>query len=115
MPTLIQILFYRHVTAAARKRLPSFCKKCRWQVTPKHTYTLDPSKSEWVVSAAVQANCGNLSGNKLTCNSSGNTCSQSSHFAEPLWTGPGLKSGISLRELISTLIFVLKLRRGMNC
>ena len=23
-----------------------FCKKCRWQVTPKHTYTLDPVKLE---------------------------------------------------------------------
>ena len=27
----------------------------------------------------------------------------SSQLAEPLWTGPGLKSGISVRELISTL------------
>ena len=24
------------------KRPLSFCQKCRWQVTPKHTYTLDP-------------------------------------------------------------------------
>ena len=45
--------------------------------------------------------CGNLSGNELTRNSSGNTRSQSSQLAEPLWTDPGLKSGISLRELIS--------------
>ena len=34
-------------------------------------------------------------------------------FAEPQWTGPGLKSGISVRELISTL--KKKRRRGMNC
>ena len=27
---------------------------------------------------------------------------QSSQLAEPLWTDPGLKGGISLRELIST-------------
>ena len=33
----------------------------------------------------------------------GNTRSQSSQRAEPLWTDPGLKSGISLREQISTL------------
>ena len=41
--------------------------------------------------------------NELTRNSSGNARSQSSQLAEPLWTDPGLKSGISLRELISTL------------
>ena len=43
-----------------------------------------------------------LSGNELTRNSSGNTGLQSSQLAEPLCTDPGLKSGISLRELIST-------------
>ena len=31
------------------------------------------------------------------------TLGQSSQFAEPLWTDRGLKSGISVRELISTL------------
>ena len=44
-----------------------------------------------------------LSGNELTRNSSGNTRPQSSQFAEPLWTDPGLKSGISVLELISAL------------
>ena len=34
---------------------------------------------------------------------SGNTRSQSSQLAEPLWTDPGLKSGISARELILTI------------
>ena len=58
------------------------------QVTPKHAYTLDPMKSEWA-DYAVQA-------------WSGNTRPQSSQLAEPLWTDPGLKSGISVRELIST-------------
>ena len=38
---------------------------------------------------------------ELTRNSSGKTQSQSSQLAEPLWTDPGLKSGISVRELIS--------------
>ena len=33
----------------------------------------------------------------------GNTQPQSSQLVEPLWTDPGLKSGISVRELISTL------------
>ena len=73
MPTLIQCPFHPCVAAVARKRPWSFCQKCRWQVTPKHTYTLDPSKSEWADYAAVQVEYGNLSGNKLTCNSSGNT------------------------------------------
>ena len=44
---------------------------------------------------------GTLSGNELTCNSSGNTQSQSSQLAEPLWTNPGVKRGISVRKLIS--------------
>ena len=33
----------------------------------------------------------------------GNIRPQSFHLAEPLGTDPGLKSGISIRELISTL------------
>ena len=44
-----------------------------------------------------------ISGHELTRNSSGNTRSQSSQLAEPLWTDPGLTSGISVRELISNL------------
>ena len=41
------------------------------------------------------------------------TLGQSSQLAEPLWTDPGLVSGISLHELIST--FKKKSIRGMNC
>ena len=111
--TLIRCLFHPRVTAVARKRPRSFCQKCRWQARPKHAYTLDPTKSEWADYAAVQAECGNLSENELTRNSSGNTRSQSSQLAEPLWTDPVLKSGISVRELIPTL--KKKRRRGMNC
>ena len=72
------------------------------QVTSKNAYTLDPTKSGWADYAAVQAQCGNLSGNELTRNSSGNIRQQSSQFAEPLWTNGGVKSIISVRELIST-------------
>ena len=36
-------------------------------------------------------------------NLSGNTRSQSPLFAEPLWTDPGLQSGISVHKLIFTL------------
>ena len=59
-------------------------------------------KLEWADYVAVQAECGNLAGNELTRNSSGNTRLQSSQLAEPLWTDPGLKSGIRLRDLIFT-------------
>ena len=69
----------------------------------KVLHTLDPLKLEWADYVSVKAECGNLSGNKLTCNSSGNTRPQSSQLAEPPWTDPDLKSGISLRKLISTL------------
>ena len=102
MLTLIRCPFHPLVTTVARKRLQSFCQKCRWQVTPKYAYIFDPMKSEKADYAAVQAWCGNLSGNKLTRNSSSNTQSQSSQLIEPLWTDSGLKSGISVHELIST-------------
>ena len=103
MLTLIRCPFHPRVTAVARKSPRSFCQKCRWQVAPKHTYTRDSTKSEWADYAAVQVECGSLSGNELTRNSSGNTRPQSSQLAEPLWTDRGLKSGVSVRELISTL------------
>ena len=67
------------VTAVARKRPWSFCQKCRWQVTPKHSYTL--GLSEWADCAVVEAESWNLSWNKLICNSSGNTQLQSSQLA----------------------------------
>ena len=95
--------FHPRVTAVARRRPRSFCQKCKWQVTHKHAYTLDPTKSEWTDYADLKALCGNLSGNKLTRNSSGNTRPQSSQLAELLWTDSGLRSGVSVRDLISSL------------
>ena len=86
----------------ARKRPWSFCKTCRLQVTSKHAYTLDPSKSEWTDYAAVQALRGNLTGNELTRKLSRNIRPLLSQLPESLWTDPGIKSGISVRELIST-------------
>ena len=53
--TLIGCPFHPCVTVVARKRPRSFCQKFRWQVTPKHAYTFDPTNSEWAVYAAVQA------------------------------------------------------------
>ena len=52
--TLIRCPFHLRVTAVARKRPRSFYQKYRWQVTPNHAYTLDPTKSEWGDHAAVQ-------------------------------------------------------------
>ena len=42
-------------------------------------------------------------GSDLTRNASGNTRPQSSQLAKPLWTDPRIMSGISVRDLISTL------------
>ena len=91
MLTLIRCPFHPRVTAVAGKRPRSFCQKCRWQVTPKRAYTLDPTKLECADCAAV---------NELT-RVSGNTRPQLSQLAEPLWTDLGLKSGIDVHELIS--------------
>ena len=102
MLTLIWYLFHPRVTTVACKRPWSFCKKCRWQVTPKYKYTLDPTELEWADYATVQAQCGNLSGNKLTRNLTGNIQPHLSQLTESLWTDPGIKSGISVRQLIST-------------
>lgn len=46
---------------------------------------------------------GTSQGNKLIRSCSGKSQPQSSYLAEPLWTYPGLKSGIGVRELISSL------------
>ena len=102
MLTRIRCPFHPRVTAVARRRPRSICQKCIWQVTPKHAYTHELTKSEWADYAAVQAYCGNLSGNELTRNLSGYIRPQSSQLAEPLWTDPGIKNGISVREQIST-------------
>ena len=50
--TLYQCPFHPLVTAVACKRPQSFCQKCRWQVSPKHTYSLDLMKLEWAYYAA---------------------------------------------------------------
>ena len=102
MLTLTWCPFHPPATEVARKRPQSLCQKRRWQITTKHAYTLDPTKSEWSDYATVQAKCGNLSGNELTRNLYGNIRPQSSQLAEPQWTDPGIKSGISVRDLIST-------------
>ena len=114
MLTIIRTPFHPRVTAVARKRPWSFCQKHGWQVTPKHAYTLDTTKSKWADYAAVHAWCGNLSRNELTRNLSGNIRPQSSQLAEPLGIHHAVKNGINVRELISTSKKKKKLRQGMN-
>ena len=62
------------------------------------------TKSEWADYAAVQEWCGNLFGDELTRNLSGNIRPQSSQLAEPLWADPGTRSEISVRELSPLLL-----------
>ena len=94
--TLVWCPFHPRVTSVVRKRHRSFRQKSRCQNTPKHAYPLDAAKSERADYAAVQVWCGNLSGNELTRNSSGNIWSLSSQLVEPQWTDPGTKSGRSV-------------------
>ena len=88
------------VTTVAHKRPRSFCQKCRWQVTPKTHICPGPGKVRvgWLCFPSIL--CEPITEeNELTFNSSGNTWSESSPLAEPLWTDPGLKSGIDRCEL----------------
>ena len=88
--TLIRCPFHPLVTAVARKRSRSFCQKCKWQVTSKHAYTLDPTKSRSGLTMLLSTHSVRiLSGNERTRNSSGNIRSQSSKLAETLWTDHG--------------------------
>ena len=87
--------FHPRDTAVARIRIRSFCQKCRWQVTPKHENTsINGSLSGLTMPLP--------SGNKFTRSLSGNIRPQSSQLALPLWTDPGIKSGISVHELNTT-------------
>ena len=69
-----------------------------------NTYTLLTRRSRSGLTMPLSRQSVGISQeNELTRILSGNTRSQSSQLAEPLWTDPGLKSGISVRELISTI------------
>ena len=78
-PAAVSVAWYCHRPAVARPSAPA----------TKHT--------TWFHYHTV----GNLSGNELTSNLSGNIRPQSSQLAEPLWTDSSISSGISVREQIS--------------
>ena len=67
------------------------------RLEPKHSYTLDPRKSEWADYATVGTYPETSS--RATCQG---TLGHSRFSSQPLWTDSGLKNGISVRELIST-------------
>ena len=74
------------------------CNSGNWGRSVIHfACTVDLTTSVWADYAAVQAQCGNLYGNELTRNLSGNIRPQSSELAEPLWTNSGMKSVITVR------------------
>ena len=66
-----------------------------------HTPLIQRSRSGLTMTPSRHSvgNCGK----QLKRSLSGNIRRQSSKLAEPLWNYPGIKSGISVRELISTL------------
>ena len=66
-----------------------------------HTSLTHSSRSGLTIPLPRHSMGINLSGNELTRSLSGNIRPQSSQLAVPLRTDPGLKSGISVRELIS--------------
>ena len=101
--TLIRCPFHPRVTAVARKNPSNAAKSAGGRL---HLNTHTPL-TQRIRSGLTMPRSGHTvrtyQGNELTRNSSGNTRSQSSQLAEPLWIDPVLKSGISVRELISTL------------
>ena len=67
------------------------------------THTPLTHRSRSGLTKPLSRQCGNLSSSKLTCNLSARIPPQSPQLAELLLTDPDIKSGISVRELISTL------------
>ena len=76
---------------------PGHSAKCAGGRLHLNTHTPLTQQSPSRLTIPLFRQCGNLHGNKLTSNLSGNTQSQSSQLAEPLWTDPG-----RVRKLIST-------------
>ena len=67
----------------------------------RHTFLTQRSRSGLTMPLSRHS-VGKLFGKEFTRNLSGTIGPQSSQLAELLWTDPGINSGISARELIST-------------
>ena len=90
-----------HVTAVARKRPRSFCQKSAGGRFHPNTHTLFTQRSRFGLTMPLSRHSVGTypeTGLHATCQG---TLNQSSQLAEPLWTDPGIKSGTSVRELIS--------------
>ena len=89
------------VATVAHKRPWSFCQKFRWQVTSKHIPLTQRSLSGLIMPLSRHS-VGTYRETSSQATHRG-TLTHSSQLAEPLWTDPGLKSGIRVHKLISTL------------
>ena len=99
--TLVRCPFHPCVTEVARKRPRSFGQNCNGRLH-LNTYTPSTQQSRSALTMLFSRSAETYQGNKLTRNSSECARPQSSSLTEPLWSEPGLKSGIGVRELIST-------------
>ena len=106
--------FCPRVTTVAYKRPQSFGKKCTWQLhLNTHAPLTQQSQSGLTMPRSRHSVRTNQETNSHTTHQG--ILSQSFQLAEPLWTDPSLRSGISLRKLISTEKKKKKNRQGMNC
>ena len=71
-------------------------------MTSKHAHTLTQRSRSGQTILLSRHNVGTYQENSSHATRQGNTQPRSSQLAEPLWTDPGLESGISVRKLIST-------------
>ena len=102
MLTLIRCLHHLRVTAVTRKRPGHSAKSAGGRL---HLNTRAPltHQSRSGLTELSRHGVGTYQKNELARNWPGNTHPQSPQLDEPLWTDPGLKSGIGALELISTL------------
>ena len=86
-------------TSVARKGPGHSVKSADGRIHPKHAHTLNLIGRSWLTMLSRHS-VGIYEGNGHTHGSSENSRPQSSQLAKPLWTDPGLKSGIGMHELI---------------
>ena len=91
-----------HVTTVARKRPGHSVKRAGGRL-PLNMHTPLTQRSRNGLIMLSRHSVGIYYENRLKHSLSGNTRPQLSQLTEPLWTDPGLKSGIDMRELMSAL------------
>ena len=87
--------FHPRVIAVERKRPRSFCQRCRWRLhLNTHTPLIQQSRSGLTM-PLFKHSVGTYPETN-SCATHHGTLGQSSKLAEPLWTAPGLRSGIGV-------------------